>query len=167
MEAGWDALAAYPLCAGGTPGTGLAINSTRAGGLGAASSLFGEKILSATGVSCPGSNPTARRCLGDLPSALQDSQHLPCMEKHPAAACTGQVPRHAQPHPCPPVTRRQPDSGPRAGAISDGLGAMLLPRRGQPHACGWAAPCCAEPAAKGQTAAGLAKIHLGAHKVNF
>lgn len=71
---------------------------------------FGEKILSAKGMSCPGHNSTARHCLRTLSLAQQDSQHPPRMKIQPAAACPGQVPRHAQPCPCPPTTCWQLDS---------------------------------------------------------
>lgn len=147
-----------PLYTRGTPGTGLVRNSTRAGGLRAVGSLFGEKILATKGASCPGPNPTARRLLGDLPLALEDRQHPQCMDKHPAAACTGLVPGHAQPRPCPPATRWQPDTGLSVAAISADLRAVLLPGRGQSHACGWAAPHCAGPAAGGRQALALQKF---------
>lgn len=135
-------------------------------GTGSCRLISGEKILLAKGVSCPGPKPTARRWLIDLSLALQDSQHLPCVGKHPATVCTGQAPRHAQPFPAFPW---QLDSGLCAGPISSGLRAMPLPRWGKPHACGRAAPCCTGLAAGGQTGSGLTKIHPGAHEflMNF
>lgn len=128
---------------------------------------FGEKILSAKGMSCPGHNSTARHCLRTLSLAQQDSQHPPRMKIQPAAACPGQVPRHAQPCPCPPTTCWQLDSGLRVGAISAGFQAMQIPHWGQPHACRWDAPHCTRPAAGGQTGTGLAKICPSAHEVSF